>query len=321
MTKRNVRDIAAGKRQQAEKAKAVQIAALEKQVEELETSLKKARNARAKIPTQGKLRTTRGAFIRVFMPDTHGAHVDQKALKAFLTDLAYLKPRELILMGDHIDCGGFLAQHHTLGFVAETELTFEDDVRHANVMLDAVQKICPDASIRYLEGNHEERLEKWIVTSVLRNGKDAKFLRGMIGPEAVLHLDKRGIEYCTKSKFYDGCRVQGTIKAGRCFVTHGTRHGKAAAASMLTRFNASVVFGHVHKLMSASDRNVKDGEIGAWSVGHLSRQQPLWKHGDPSDWSQGYGFQICQPNGDFLHVNVPIIDGKSYLASLGKLLS
>ena len=90
---------------------------------------------------------------------------------------------------------------------------------------------------------------------------------------------------------------------------------------MLNRLKANVVFGHLHKLMSAMDRNVEDGEIGAWSVGHLGRQQPLWRHGDPTDWSQGYGFQIVQPNGAFLHVNVPIIDGKSYLMDLVKCLS
>lgn len=294
---------------------------LEAEVEKVSDSLQRTRKSKHKIPAQGKLRTSRGAFVRVFLPDTHGHSVDSSALKAFLTDLAYLNPRELFLMGDHLDCGGFLAQHHVLGFVAETDNTFESDVTAANSMLDAVQKICPKADIKYLEGNHEERIEKWIVNSVLRNGKDAEFLRNLVGPETVLHLRTRGITYIRKSVCYDGCRVQGTVKAGRCFVTHGTSHGKNAANQMLTRFNACVVFGHVHKLMAATDRNVKDGEIGAWSVGHLSRQQPLWKHGHPTDWSQGYGFQICQPNGDFLHINVPIIEGKSYLGNLRKVLT
>ena len=89
---------------------------------------------------------------------------------------------------------------------------------------------------------------------------------------------------------------------------------------MLNRFKANIVFGHVHKLLAVGDRNVKDGEMGAWSVGHIGQQQPMWRHGDPTDWSQGYGFQIVQTNGDFFHINVPIIDGRSYLASLGKLL-
>lgn len=130
---------------------------LETEVEKVTESLQRTRKSKHKIPVQGKLRTSRGAFVRVFLPDTHGHSVDPAALKAFLTDLAYLNPRELFLMGDHLDCGGFLAQHHVLGFVAETENTFESDVASANSMLDAVQTICPKADIKYLEGNHEAR--------------------------------------------------------------------------------------------------------------------------------------------------------------------
>jgi hypothetical protein len=293
---------------------------LEEQLQTLSDALAKTRNANAKIPVQRKSRCNKKAFIRLFVPDSHGNAIDHAAASALLADLEYLYPREIFLMGDHLDCGGFLAQHHTLGFVAQTEATFENDVMAANLLLDAIQQRAPSATIKYLEGNHEERIEKWIVTAVLRNGKDAKFLRTLCGPEAVLHLDKRGIPYIKKSICYDGCRVQGTLKAGKCFVTHGTSHGKNAANVMLNRFNANVVFAHVHKLMAASDRNVKDGELGAWSVGHIGQQQPLWRHGHPTDWSQGYGFQIVQPNGDFLHINVPIVDGHSMLTTLGALL-
>ena len=297
------------------------VKALEEQVARLEQALAKARAAKHKIPTQKSRASKRGTFIRVFLPDTHGNLVDPAALSAFMADLSYLQPREIYCMGDHLDCGGWLAAHHTLGFVSETENSFEDDVCAANAMLDEVQKRCPSAKLWYLEGNHEERIEKWIITSVMRHGKDAAFLRTLCGPETVLHLGKRNIPYITKGKLDGDCRVQGTIQAGRVYVTHGTRHGKNAAHAMLQRFGASIGFGHVHKLLAVADRTVAAGEIGAWSVGHLSRQQPLWRHGDPTDWSQGYGFQIVQASGDFLHINVPIIEGKSYLASLGKLLT
>ena len=168
---------------------------LEQELVRVTESLEKTRKAKHKIPVQGKLRTGRGAYVRMFLPDTHGHSVDPPALKAFLTDLEYLNPREIIMMGDHLDCGGFLAQHHTLGFIAETENTFESDVMAANELLDAVQGLCPKADIKYLEGNHEERIEKWIVNAVLRNGKDAAYLRTLMGPETVMHLDSRGIPY------------------------------------------------------------------------------------------------------------------------------
>lgn len=290
-------------------------------VAELQETIERSRNSKFRIPSQGKTRTSKGAFLRLFLPDTHGCFADTQALSAFLGDLEQLNPREIYFMGDHIDCGGFLAQHHTLGFVAECDYTFEDDVHAGNILLDDVQARCPKAKITYLEGNHEERIAKWIVTEVLRNKQDAQFLLNMMGPQSVLSLDKRKVRWVGKDKRHDGLRVQGTVKAGHCFITHGTRHGQNAAKQMLARFNANVVFGHVHKLMAFSSSNAKDGEISAWSVGHLGRQQPLWRHGDPTDWTQGYGFQIVQPDGQFLHINVPVIEGKSLLSTLGKILS
>lgn len=233
-----------------------------------------------------------------------------------LNDLDALKPKEIIMLGDHLECGGFLAEHHTLGYVAQAEYTFEDDILAANLLLDEIQKRVPRASIDYLEGNHEFRISRWCLSAALRNAVDAAYLLKMHAAENVLHLARRGIQYYKQGKFYDNCRIPATIKRGKCYYTHGFSHGKHAAARHLQKFGACVVFGHVHKMMAASDRTVKDGEIGAWCPGCLSTLQPLWKHTDPTDWTHGYALQLVRKDGDFLHINVPIIEGKSYLMSL-----
>lgn len=289
---------------------------IDQQTERLEKVAKTSFN----IPTQRKSRTSKGCYVRVIIPDTHGSAIDPTAAAAFLADLDQLAPREIIHLGDAIDCGGFLAQHHVWGYVAESEYTFEEDVAAANEFLDRVQKLAPKATFDLLEGNHDRRIETWCVTQSLRSKIDAAMLKRMFGVDAQLHLSKRGINHFEQGKFYEGCRIPATIRRGRCYFTHGTRHGKNAASAMLNRFGANVVFGHVHKLLSASDRTVKDGEIGAWCVGSLCRQQPLWRHSDPTDWCQGYGVQYVRPDGDFLHVNIPIIDGKSYLVQMAKAI-
>ena len=135
-------------------------------------------------------------------------------------------------------------------------------------------------------------------------------------PTNVLHTAKRGIRYYKHGVRYDDCRIPATIRRGKCYFTHGFSHGKNAAAAHLAKFGANIVFGHVHKILSASDRTVSAGEIGAHSPGCLCELQPLWRHSAPTDWSHGYGVQLVKPCGDFLHINVPIIDGKSYLVNL-----
>ncbi len=295
---------------------------LEKQVATLTEALAQTRAAKFKIPTQRARSSKRGAFVRFFLPDTHGACVDEICLSAILADLEYLQPREIFLMGDHLDCkGGFLAPHQPPTFIEEIETNFADDVSAANEMIDAVQTAAPKAAIKYLEGNHEERIERWILKQTSRIPGDAVFLRNLCGPEAVLHLQKRNIPYISKARTYDDCPVQGTVKAGRCYVTHGTSHGRNAAAQMLARFAGPVVFGHVHKLLSCTDRTVAGGTIGAWSVGCASQLQPLWRHGSPTDWQHGYGFQVVQPDGEFTHLNVPVVAGRTLLKTLGQLLT
>lgn len=213
---------------------------LSRQVE----SNSRLRQSKFTLAKTGKAKPVKGSYRRVCVPDTHGCHVDQKAIAAFLGDLEHVQPQEIVLLGDHLDCGGFLAQHHTLGYVAETENGFEDDVVATNMLLDRLHELSPDSQKFYLEGNHDARLERWCVTQAMRKGTDAKFLLDRIGPQAVLHLEQRGIPYFRRSERYDGLPIPGTIKLGRCHFTHGEYTGKHAASQTLSRFGGNVVFGH-----------------------------------------------------------------------------
>lgn len=291
-------------------------ATLQKRIDELQAALEVARRPRAKH-TGGKApKKQRGDFKRVAIPDTHGLHVDADALKACLQDIREIKPTEIVLLGDHIDCGGFLAQHHVMGYVAETRVSFEEDVAATNAFLDSLQSIAPQAEIHYLEGNHERRIERWIVTQTLRHPVDAALFKRTFGIEACLSLKKRGIKHYEQGKRYCDLRVPCTIKLGKCYFTHGHRTGKHPAAQMLKDFGSNVVFGHCHARDSHDEPSVEAGDIGAWTPGCLCQKQPMWMHTSPTRWGHGYHLQLCRSNGDFLPVNVPIIDGRSFLVPL-----
>ena len=185
-----------------------------KQIEALLNSLERARKPRVKIKAKSTPALD-GDFSRIIFGDTHGCKADTAALAALLADISAIKPKEIVMLGDHLDCGGFLAQHHTIGYVAETEYTFEDDVTAANQLLDEVQKRAPGASIYYLEGNHERRLERWCVTQALANRSDSNYLRRMFSAESVLSLEQRGIQFFKQGMFYHGLRIPATIKLGK----------------------------------------------------------------------------------------------------------
>ena len=271
---------------------------------------------RFEIPSQGRVKKSRGNFVRVIVPDSHGCFIDWDAANAMLRDIKALNPKEVVMIGDHVDCSGMLAQHHTWGVVAEADYTYQDDLNAANLFLDRLQAAAPGAVIYYIEGNHELRISKWALTTALRIKTDAQFLLDKVGVEANLYLSKRGIRYIDQGTKHMGLGVPGTIKLGPCYFTHGTSHGKQAALAMLRQFGTNVVFGHVHKLLQVSDHLVHAGSVCAWAVGSVCNRQPLWGHARPSDWNLGYGVQLVKKSLEFLHINVPVINGQSYLLNL-----
>ena len=274
-----------------------------------------------RLPTGKTTKSKKGTFLRVCIPDTHGAHVDKKSIAAFLGDLENLSPREVVWLGDHLECGGFLASHFTMGYVMETGYTVSDDIEAANQLLDKVQELTPGADHHYIEGNHEHRIERFCVTTAQRSGADAAYLMKLHGTESVLSLEQRGIAFYRQGELHGGLTRRGTLRLGQCHFTHGSRTGKYAAKNMLDQFDGNVVFGHTHQVAHATKRSVKDGVVGAWSAGCLCRLQPYWMHTNLTNWSHAYVIQVVESSGDFLTITVPIINGKSYLLQLAEGLA
>ncbi len=314
-------DWSAVQREEARKVYESEIVSLRKELDVAKQALENATKARTtKLPAPAATRRRAGTdIVRVIIPDTHGCMIDKGAMAAMLADIKALDPQEIILLGDHVDCGGFLAQHHVMGYVAETDYTYEEDLGAASAFLDQLQQIAPRARIEYLEGNHERRVETWCVTQVLRHRKDAEGLRRLLAPEFRLKLKERGINYYRQGQFYDELPVPGVIKRGKCFFFHGVSTAKNATAATVSKIGGNCVFGHTHRAQSDIVRRISTGIVGAWNPGCLCQLQPLWQHTSPTDWSHGYAVQLVAQGGSFLHLNIPIIEGESHFAALLKL--
>jgi predicted phosphodiesterase len=317
MSQQNIRTaIAEGRLATKEK----ELKAARKQLAQAVGALEQARRTRRAPPIAvPHPRRRNGHIVRVCLGDTHGAQVELPALTTALADIKTLDPDEIILLGDHVNCGGFLAQNHVIGYVAETATSYEEDISRANSFLDALQKAAPRARIEYLEGNHERRVERWCVTETLQNGRDAELLRRALAPEFLLRLRQRGIPYRRLAEFHDGLPVPGVIRRGKCFFFHGFSVAKHATAVTQQAIAGNCVFGHTHRHQADVVRRVSAGVIGAWNPGCLCQLQPLWQHGKPTDWTHGYAVQLVAQSGAFLHLNIPIIGAGSQLTALFKL--
>ena len=294
----------------------VELAAVKKDRDELLIEYGDLQRARYS-PKQRAAQTRKdGATIRVICNDVHGSMMDKDAVNAFLADLKNWNPDEVVLNGDIIECGGFLAAHHTLGYVAQTEYSWQEDIAAGNWFLDEVQKAAPNATIHFLEGNHEDRVERWIVDQTMRHTRDSEFLRAMLSPKTLLRLDDRGVNYYERGKHHVDGLPPGWIKLGKIFFVHELGGGKNNASKAVGKTAGNVCYGHDHQEDSATMVLPGVGLVKAWNPGCLCQRQPLWRHSNPTNWSHGYGVQFIEQNGEFIHINVPIFEGRSLVGSL-----
>lgn len=252
--------------------------------------------------------------VRVYIPDSHGNHIDLDARNAFLADLKRLDADEIVMLGDHLDCAGTFSSHQR-SYTNEMAESYEDDTSATNEFLDKIQQRAPRATIYYLEGNHEQHVERWAARE-FQSRKDAEKMLATFGPSAVLELKRRGIRYYKRSETYMNLAIPGTIKLGRIFCTHGIVASKNAAAVHVERFGGTVRFGHIHRRQTFGTRTVASSAIEAACPGTLAKLQPLYMHTNPSGWSHGYGLEFVAASGLFAYFNIPIFDGVSALDAL-----
>ena len=250
-------------------------------------------------------------LVRVVCGDLHGMRMDASAVDALLKDIHTIDPDEVILLGDWLECGGWLSKHHVIGYVALADYSYQEDVKAANWVLDQIQAVAPHATFTMLEGNHEQRIERWAVDQTQSHGRDADMLMRAFGPAAVLRLEDRGITYIRRADRLTPGFPPGWLKLGKMCFVHELGKGKNAARSAVTQSALNVTFGHTHRADSMLIRYPGIGVVAAHSPGCLSELQPMWRHTDPTEWNHGYDIHIVARSGRFQHIHVPIQDGES----------
>jgi len=271
-----------------------------------------------KLPPRKRSRagTKRADSVCVSAGDVHGMRMDRVAVNAFIVDLTMLDPDIIVLGGDIVECGGWLAKHQPIGYVALSDYTYQEDIGAANWFLDEVQKAAPHADIHYLEGNHEDRVERWCVDQTMANNRDAQFLRAAFSPAALLRLEERGITYYRRSEIYGEGLPRGWIKLGKMYYTHELGASSNAARQAVLKTAGNVTYFHTHREDTATVVYPSVGMVKAFCPGCLSEMQPIWKHSDPTSWSQGYALDVIAKSGNFQRVHVPIWRGESLAGAM-----
>ena len=211
--------------------------------------------------------------------DVHIPHHDTIAINMAI-DYAkkHFSIQHIIFGGDFLDC-------EALSRFEKSKETrkFSDEIYAANYFLREIIAEFPGVSMTYIMGNHEERIEKYI----LKNAPELAELPGFALPD-LLDFSGKGIRLVDNRKEledkgsafrYRGWSILHGHELGICPVTDPARR-------YLERAKTNVIVGHIHKTDSRIMTTLDGQIIKCCSVGTLAKRNP--KYMPFNAWIQGF---------------------------------
>jgi UDP-2,3-diacylglucosamine pyrophosphatase LpxH len=223
---------------------------------------------------------------RLQLSDLHIPFEDPDLVKVWCRMLTDLQPDGIDIIGDLIDC-------YTLSRFDKNPRRKQDiqvEVDKATVLLGEIRRLAPNVDIRYLEGNHENRLERMLWGSAKALGP----LRNLTIPK-LMGLKDLEIKYYVPANPY---------RIGDLYFLHGdvTRKqnfskspGGRAAADVAKAIGASVLMGHTHQMGYSSFRTW-ERVLESYEIGCMTRFDLEYIVGVPP-WQQGWSMTHFLPSG------------------------
>lgn len=228
--------------------------------------------------------------------DIHVPFHDKRAVEAAVQWGKEQDCNRVILDGDAFDFHKVSRYPHD-----GSAITYQQEIELGRQFLKYLRGQFPGVPIVFKDGNHEERLEKYILSRA----------------EALF-----GIEECTLASLLrftafgvDHVRDQRVIQLGKLRIIHGHEYGGGVSAPvnaarwLMNKAKKASLMGHLHQTSEQPETDI-DGEVRAcWSVGCLSSLNPKYRRLS-SSWNQGAAIITTSNDGSFEVVNKRIRDGR-----------
>lgn len=210
------------------------------------------------------------------LSDVHlGVH-DKSAILIALKYIKRERPHNIILNGDIVDSAALSNHPRT-----SSAPTYLYEIELAKNFIRSLQTEFPNVKIIYKEGNHEDRLSRFIQHR-------ASELDGIVDLPRLLKLKELGIEFAESTRF---------IQQGKIFIAHGhemkVSGGVNPARALLLRAFDNCIMGHVHRTSFAHGKNLNGKYIRTWTTGCLCKLQQSYMPHSQSN----HGFAIVEEDG------------------------
>jgi UDP-2,3-diacylglucosamine pyrophosphatase LpxH len=215
----------------------------------------------------------------LILPDAHAPYHHKKGLANALEVGKSIGCHELYILGDFLDF--YFANMHG----PKHPLTIcmaKEEIELGNAVLDEIDALFPNIKKTYIEGNHEYRLERFLIAR-------ASELFGITDWVRLLNLDKRPNWHVVPYGVHQRTRVLNTDLWAR----HEPKSMSSAKAN-LNKALTSYVHGHTHRAETYK-RNTDDGRLlisacPGW-LGDIKYDKIFGFVKHLPDWTLGFG--VC----------------------------
>lgn len=212
------------------------------------------------------------------MSDLHIPYHDTKAVMKAIDACSSYDVDAVVLLGDVID-------FYSVSFWSKDpkKVDFQTEVAKTVEFLGLLRDRFSSARIIYVEGNHEERLFRYLC----RNAPELAGL-DVLEPKYVLKLDQYGIEYeSNRKRLTEGLQP---FSINNVYFLHGhevrvSYHAVNIARAVFLKVITNCVVGHFHRSQGYVHRNLSNDVSFCYTCGCLCRFgaefAPInhWDHG------------------------------------------
>ncbi len=226
--------------------------------------------------------------------DLHFPFHDRKTIELFFAEARKLKASCVVLNGDILDC-------HELSRWDKTpdDPRYVTEVTMGREFLAYGRHRLPKARFIYKDGNHDERLYKYLA-------RQAPALWGLdvLTLPSLLNFDDHGVEHVTDKK---------VIRVGKLNVLHGHEYpGQSSpvnpARGLFLRAKSVAMAGHNHQTSEHHEPDISGKPQAAWSVGCACDLTP--KYMPLNKWNLGFAFVKVAADGTFEVRNLRVLNGR-----------
>ena len=197
----------------------------------------------------------------VFISDIHIHYQDKKALAMAMDIIKDYNLNE----EDSVIIGGDLVDYYPISSFSPdlTQSNIDLELFEAVEWLNELRKLAPKSNIFFFEGNHEQRMQKKIMSCV---SSLAPFLKNRLSIRQLLEFKKFGIRE-VKTPF--------SLRQPKIFFLHGhEKKGfitpKHIANVNLMYYNRNVIVGHHHRFDMSITTQLDGSLLGGWANGCLA---------------------------------------------------